>query len=72
MFSGAIFDKNSEEIREAFKSQINFLNNNEDKSDIRLIAEVRELDATDSFAVSNASKLELMEVTVFFCSHFNH
>ena len=55
LFSGAIFDSSSVDIKLAFDKQMEFLNNQ--KEDIRLVAVVQKLDVTDSFAVSNASKL---------------
>ncbi|XP_052791388.1 glutamate receptor-like isoform X2 [Mya arenaria] len=49
---GAIFDRNSEDIKYAFNKEIEFLNTRNDA--IHIVPEIQELDATDSFAVSNA------------------
>lgn len=52
---GAIFDKNSADLKGAFSMQIDFWNNQPRKGNtINLVKEIQELDSTDSFAISNA------------------
>ncbi|WAQ98649.1 GLRK-like protein [Mya arenaria] len=52
---GAIFDRNSEDIKYAFNKEIEFLNTRNDA--IHIVPEIQELDATDSFAKNDTSVL---------------